>query len=96
ASTSAMRDVFDTIPMQGTVVLGEGEMNEAPMIYIGEKLGTGYGPREDVAVDALEGTNILAAGGWNALAVSAIANHGNLLSAPDMCMDKIEVGPEAV
>jgi fructose-1,6-bisphosphatase II len=96
AATSAMRDVFDTIPMKGTVVIGEGEMDEAPMLYIGEKLGTGYGPRVDVAVDPLEGTNILASGGWNALAVLAIADHGNLLHAPDMYMDKIAVGPEAV
>jgi fructose-1,6-bisphosphatase II len=71
-------------------------MDEAPMLYIGEKLGTGYGPRVDVAVDPLEGTNIVASGGWNALAVIAIADHGNLLNAPDMYMDKIAVGPEAV
>ncbi|MCM3006589.1 class II fructose-bisphosphatase [Priestia koreensis] len=96
AATSAMRDVFDTIPMKGTVVIGEGEMDEAPMLYIGEKLGNGYGPRVDVAVDPLEGTNIVASGGWNALAVLAIADHGNLLHAPDMYMDKIAVGPEAV
>src|SRR6478752_1750729 len=96
AATSAMRDVFDTVPMKGTVVIGEGEMDEAPMLYIGEKLGTGYGPRVDVAVDPLEGTNIVAAGGWNALAVIAIADEGNLLHAPDMYMDKIAVGPEAV
>ena len=96
AATSAMRDVFDTIPMKGTVVIGEGEMDEAPMLYIGEKLGTGFGPRVDVAVDPLEGTNILAAGGWNALAVLAIADNGNLLHAPDMYMEKIAVGPEAV
>ncbi|MBS4175402.1 class II fructose-bisphosphatase [Bacillus sp. FJAT-49736] len=96
AATSAMRDVFDTIPMKGTVVIGEGEMDEAPMLYIGEKLGTGYGPRVDVAVDPLEGTNIVASGGWNALAVLAIADHGNLLHAPDMYMEKIAVGPEAV
>ncbi|MGN6735470.1 MAG: class II fructose-bisphosphatase [Candidatus Binatia bacterium] len=96
AATSAMRDVFDTVPMKGTVVIGEGEMDEAPMLYIGEKLGTGYGPRVDVAVDPLEGTNILAAGGWNALAVLAIADNGNLLHAPDMYMEKIAVGPEAV
>jgi fructose-1,6-bisphosphatase II len=96
AATSAMRDVFDTVPMKGTVVIGEGEMDEAPMLYIGEKLGTGYGPRVDVAVDPLEGTNIVATGGWNALAVLAIADHGNLLHAPDMYMDKIAVGPEAV
>jgi fructose-1,6-bisphosphatase II len=96
AATSAMRDVFDTVPMKGTVVIGEGEMDEAPMLYIGEKLGTGYGPRVDVAVDPLEGTNIVATGGWNALAVLAIADHGNLLHAPDMYMEKIAVGPEAV
>ncbi|AZB40928.1 class II fructose-bisphosphatase [Bacillus sp. FJAT-42376] len=96
AATSAMRDVFDTIPMKGTVVIGEGEMDEAPMLYIGEKLGNGYGPRVDVAVDPLEGTNILAQGGWNALAVIAVADHGNLLNAPDMYMDKIAVGPDAV
>ncbi|EIT83861.1 fructose 1,6-bisphosphatase II [Fictibacillus macauensis ZFHKF-1] len=96
AATSAMRDVFDTIPMKGTVVIGEGEMDEAPMLYIGEKLGTGYGPRVDVAVDPLEGTNIVASGSWNALAVLAVADHGNLLHAPDMYMEKIAVGPEAV
>ncbi|MFD1020070.1 class II fructose-bisphosphatase [Thalassobacillus hwangdonensis] len=96
AATSAMRDVFDTIPMKGTVVIGEGEMDEAPMLYIGEKLGNGYGPRVDVAVDPLEGTNIVAQGTWNALAVIAIADDGQLLHAPDMYMDKIAVGPEAV
>ncbi|WP_438314960.1 class II fructose-bisphosphatase [Sporosarcina sp. FA9] len=96
AATTAMRVVFDTIPMQGVVVIGEGEMDEAPMLYIGEKLGTGVGPEVDVAVDPLEGTNIVAAGGWNALAVIAIADKGNLLNAPDMYMDKIAVGREAV
>ena len=96
AATTAMRDVFNTIPMQGTVVIGEGEMDEAPMLYIGEKLGTGNGPSVDVAVDPLEGTNIVASGGWNALAVLAIADKGNLLHAPDMYMEKIAVGPEAV
>ncbi|MFV8826304.1 class II fructose-bisphosphatase [Alkalihalobacterium sp. APHAB7] len=96
AATGAMRDVFDTIPMKGTVVIGEGEMDEAPMLYIGEKLGTGYGPRVDVAVDPLEGTNIVASGQWNALAVIAVADHGCLLHAPDMYMDKIAVGPESV
>lgn len=96
AATTAMRNVFDTIPMRGVVVIGEGEMDEAPMLYIGEELGTGQGPEVDVAVDPLEGTNIVAAGGWNALAVLAIADRGNLLNAPDMYMDKIAVGPEAV
>lgn len=96
AATTAMRTVFDTIPMRGTVVIGEGEMDEAPMLYIGEKLGTGEGPEVDVAVDPLEGTSIVASGGWNALAVIAIADAGNLLHAPDVYMEKIAVGPEAV
>lgn len=96
AATTAMRDVFDTVPMRGTVVIGEGEMDEAPMLYIGEKLGTGDGPEVDVAVDPLEGTNIVANGMWNALSVIAIADRGNLLHAPDMYMKKIAVGPEAV
>ncbi|MCT8140080.1 class II fructose-bisphosphatase [Anaerobacillus sp. CMMVII] len=96
AATQAMRDVFDTIPMRGSVVIGEGEMDEAPMLYIGEKLGNGYGTRLDVAVDPLEGTNIVANGEWNALAVLAVADQGNLLHAPDMYMDKIAVGPESV
>ena len=96
AATTAMRMVFDTIPMQGIVVIGEGEMDEAPMLYIGEELGMGNGPLVDVAVDPLEGTNIVASGGWNALAVLAIADKGNLLHAPDMYMNKIAVGPEAV
>ncbi|MFC4077323.1 class II fructose-bisphosphatase [Salinithrix halophila] len=96
AATSAMRKVFDTIPMRGTVVIGEGEMDEAPMLYIGERLGLGYLPEVDVAVDPLEGTNIVANGLWNALSVVAVANRGHLLHAPDMYMDKIAVGPEAV
>lgn len=96
AATTAMRTVFDTIPMRGTVVIGEGEMDEAPMLYIGEKLGTGKGPLVDVAVDPLEGTNIVARGSWNALSVIAIADGGNLLHAPDMYMRKIAVGPESV
>ncbi|TCS82072.1 class II fructose-bisphosphatase [Tepidibacillus fermentans] len=94
AGTSAMRRVFDTVPMRGTVVIGEGEMDEAPMLYIGEQLGTGYGPEVDVAVDPIEGTNIVAKGLWNALAVVAIADKGNLLHAPDMYMKKIAVGPK--
>lgn len=96
AATTAMRNVFDTIPMKGTVVIGEGELDEAPMLYIGEKLGTGYGPGVDVAVDPLEGTNIVASGSWNALSVVAVADHGNLLHAPDMYMEKIAVGPEVI
>lgn len=95
AATTAMRAVFDTVPMQGTVVIGEGEMDEAPMLYIGEKLGQSVGPEVDVAVDPLEGTNIVAKGTWNALTVLAVADRGNLLHAPDMYMDKLAVGPEA-
>lgn len=97
AATTAMRAVFDTVPMRGTVVIGEGEMDEAPMLYIGEKLGM-YGPHDpevDVAVDPLEGTNIVAKGTWNASAVIAVADRGHLLHAPDMYMEKIAVGPAA-
>ncbi|OYD07989.1 class II fructose-bisphosphatase [Paludifilum halophilum] len=96
AATTAMRKVFDTIPMRGTVVIGEGEMDEAPMLYIGERLGLGYLPEVDVAVDPLEGTNIVAKGSWNALSVVGVADRGHLLHAPDMYMDKIAVGPGAV
>lgn len=96
AATTAMRAVLDTIPMEGSVVIGEGEMDEAPMLYIGEELGTGKGPKVDVAVDPLEGTKIVAQGTWNALSVIAMADEGHLLHAPDMYMEKIAVGPEAV
>ncbi|RAL23335.1 class II fructose-bisphosphatase [Thermoflavimicrobium daqui] len=96
AATSAMRKVFDTIPMRGTVVIGEGEMDEAPMLYIGERLGLGYLPEVDVAVDPLEGTNIVAKGLWNSLSVVAISDRGGLLHAPDMYMEKIAVGPKAI
>ena len=97
AATTAMRAMFDTVPMDGVVVIGEGELDEAPMLYIGEPLGLrGPGnPKVDVAVDPLEGTNIVAKGLWNAITVVAIADRGNLLHAPDMYMDKIAVGPEA-
>ena len=95
AAVEAMRAVFDTIHMNGTVVIGEGEMDEAPMLYIGERLGTGDGPELDVAVDPLEGTNIVAKGLTGAIAVVAIAKKGVLLHAPDMYMDKIAVGPLA-
>lgn len=95
AATTAMRHMFDTVNMDGTVVIGEGEMDEAPMLYIGERLGTGVEPSVDVAVDPLEGTNILAKGSWNAMAVVAIAPKGALLHAPDMYMEKIAVGPKA-
>ncbi|QSO47612.1 class II fructose-bisphosphatase [Alicyclobacillus mengziensis] len=95
AATTAMRQMFDTVNMDGVVVIGEGEMDEAPMLYIGEKLGTGSDPKVDVAVDPLEGTNILAKGTWNAMSVVAVAPRGTLLHAPDMYMDKIAVGPRA-
>jgi fructose-1,6-bisphosphatase II len=96
AATMAMRNVFDTIPIRGTVVIGEGEMDEAPMLYIGEQLGRGVLPAVDVAVDPLEGTNIVAKGLWNALSVVAVSDRGCLLHAPDMYMDKIAVGPKAM
>src|SRR5699024_7226883 len=96
AATTAMRTVFDTIPMKGQVVIGEGEIDEAPMLYIGEKLGTGWGPQVDVAVYPFEVTDIVSSGTLNALSVIAIADGGNLLHAPDMYMDKIAVGPESV
>lgn len=99
AATTAMRAVFDTVPMDGVVVIGEGEMDEAPMLYIGERLGIAdapNAPKVDVAVDPLEGTNIVAKGTWNAMSVIAIADRGNLLHAPDMYMEKIAVGPKCV
>lgn len=95
AATNAMRLIFDSINMQGKVVIGEGEMDEAPMLYIGEKLGTGEGIEVDIAVDPLEGTNIVAKGYGNAITVLAIADKGNLLHAPDMYMEKLAVGPLA-
>jgi fructose-1,6-bisphosphatase II len=95
AAVDAMRSVFDTVQIDGTVVIGEGEMDEAPMLYIGEKVGTGSEPVVDVAVDPLEGTNLVAKGLPNALSVVAIARRGCLLHAPDMYMDKIAVGPKA-
>ena len=95
AATTAMREMFDTIQMEGTVVIGEGEMDEAPMLYIGERLGLGGQPILDIAVDPLEGTNIVASGLWNALSVVAVAPVGSLLHAPDMYMDKLAVGPKA-
>jgi fructose-1,6-bisphosphatase II len=95
AATTAMRAMFDTVNMDGCVVIGEGEMDEAPMLYIGERLGTGVAPEVDIAVDPLEGTNILAKGLWNAMSVIAIAPKGTLLHAPDMYMEKIAVGPQA-
>ena len=92
AAVEAMRRAFDTVAISGTVVIGEGEMDEAPMLYIGEKVGSG-GPAIDIAVDPLEGTTTTAKGGPNALAVVALAESGNFLHAPDIYMDKIAVGP---
>jgi fructose-1,6-bisphosphatase II / sedoheptulose-1,7-bisphosphatase len=91
AAVEGMRRAFDSVAIHGTVVIGEGEMDEAPMLYIGEKVGSG-GPAMDIAVDPLEGTSITAKGGPNALAVVALAEHGNFLHAPDSYMDKIAVG----
>lgn len=95
AAVDAMRHVFDTVRINGTVVIGEGEMDEAPMLYIGEKVGTGVEPSVDVAVDPLEGTNLVAKGLPNALSVVAVAPRGCLLHAPDIYMEKIAVGPRA-
>ncbi len=91
AAVEAMRKAFDTVAITGTVVIGEGEMDEAPMLYIGERVGQG-GPAMDIAVDPLEGTSITAKGGANAIATVALAEHGNFLHAPDIYMDKIAVG----
>lgn len=95
AATNAMRKMFDSVNMDGIVVIGEGELDEAPMLYIGEKLGTKSGPKVDIAVDPLEGTNIVAKGHNNAMAVIAVADRGTLLHAPDMYMEKIAVGKNA-
>lgn len=95
AAVDAMRRVFDTVHVTGTVVIGEGEMDEAPMLYIGEKVGTGVDPCVDIAVDPLEGTNLVSKGLPNALSVVAVAPEGCLLHAPDIYMEKIAVGPRA-
>ena len=95
AAVEAMRAALNELPMDGTVVIGEGERDEAPMLYIGEKVGSaqGTGPGIDIALDPLEGTTITAKAGPNALAVLAIAEKGGLLNAPDVYMDKIAIGP---
>ncbi len=95
AAVEAMRRAFDELYMDGTVVIGEGERDEAPMLYIGEKVGgaPGKGPKIDIALDPLEGTTITANAGPNALAVLAAAEEGCLLNAPDTYMDKLAVGP---
>jgi fructose-1,6-bisphosphatase II / sedoheptulose-1,7-bisphosphatase len=95
AAVEAMRLALNNLPMDGTVVIGEGERDEAPMLFIGEKVGSaiGTGPKIDIALDPLEGTTITAKAGPNALAVLAVAEEGNLLNAPDVYMEKIAVGP---
>ncbi|MFN3677083.1 MAG: class II fructose-bisphosphatase [Sphingomonas pseudosanguinis] len=93
AAVEAMRAALNELEMDGTVVIGEGERDEAPMLFIGEKVGTGNGPEIDIALDPLEGTTICAKAGPNSLAVLAIAEKGHLLNAPDVYMDKIAVGP---
>jgi fructose-1,6-bisphosphatase II len=95
AATTAMRRTLDSIGIDGTVVIGEGEMDEAPMLYIGEKVGNGSAPEVDIAVDPLEGTNICAKGTNGSITTIAMAPRGGFLHAPDMYMDKIVVGPSA-
>ncbi len=95
AAVKAMRERFNSLSFKGEIVIGEGERDEAPMLYIGEKIGDGTGPEIDVAVDPLEGTTITAKGGANALSVLAAAPKGMLLNAPDTYMNKIAVGPQA-
>ncbi len=92
AAVDAMRKAFNALAIDGTIVIGEGERDEAPMLYIGEKVGCG-GPKVDIALDPLEGTTICATGAPNALAVIAMADGGNLLHCPDTYMEKIAVGP---
>ncbi len=92
AAVDAMRRALNAMDIDGTVVIGEGERDEAPMLYIGENVGSGNGPKVDIALDPLEGTTITATGGANALAVLAFAESGNFLNAPDVYMDKIAVG----
>jgi fructose-1,6-bisphosphatase II / sedoheptulose-1,7-bisphosphatase len=95
AAVEAMREALNELPFDGTIVIGEGERDEAPMLYIGEKVGSaqGSGPRIDIALDPLEGTTITAKAGPSALAVLAIAENGCLLNAPDVYMEKLAVGP---
>lgn len=94
-AVESMRACMNSIDFDGTVVIGEGERDEAPMLYIGEKVGRGTGPKLDLALDPLEGTTICARGANNAMSVIAIAEQGCFLHAPDVYMEKIAVGPEA-
>lgn len=93
AATVAIRSLISSVDMDGTVVIGEGEMDEAPMLYIGEKVGNRLGPKVDIAVDPLEGTETVANGLNNAISVIAAAPQGHLLHAPDIYMAKLAVGP---
>ena len=95
AATEAMRSRFGSVDVKGTVVIGEGERDKAPMLYIGEKIGTGKGMEIDIAVDPIEGTNSVAYGYPNSIAVFAAGPKGTLLHAPDIYMNKIAVGPQA-
>src|SRR6059036_1284218 len=100
-ATESMRAEMDSIDIRGTVVIGEGERDEAPMLFIGERVGAGWhddgggSPKVDIAVDPLEGTNLCATGAPDAISVIAIADDGQFLNAPDTYMQKIAVGPEA-
>lgn len=99
AAVNAMREALNGLGIDGTVVIGEGERDKAPMLYIGEKVGTGEGPKIDIALDPLEGTTLCATAGPNSLTVVAMCEHGGFLNAPDVYMDKIAVGgglPEGV
>ena len=93
AAVDAMRRELNKLPIDGTVVIGEGERDEAPMLYIGEEVGTKRGPKVDIALDPLEGTTLCAKDMPGSIAVIAMAEHGSLLNAPDVYMDKIAVGP---
>ncbi|MDD0853070.1 class II fructose-bisphosphatase [Halobacteriovorax sp. GB3] len=94
AAVDAMRAMLDSVECNATVVIGEGERDEAPMLYIGEKVGSGNGPELEIALDPLEGTTVCATGGYNSISVMAIAEKGGLLNAPDTYMQKIACGPE--
>ena len=94
AAVNAMREQLNLLDIEGTVVIGEGERDEAPMLYIGEKVGTGSGPGVDIALDPLEGTTLTAKDMPNALTVIAMGPKGSMLHAPDVYMEKLAVGPE--
>jgi fructose-1,6-bisphosphatase II len=95
AAVEAMRIMLNQVDITGEIVIGEGEIDEAPMLYIGEKVGTGHGDAVDIAVDPIEGTRMTAMGQANALAVLAVGDQGSFLNAPDMYMEKLVVGPGA-